>query len=85
MFGGDPEKGMLGFQQAADLFAAEVVDDPLMPDWGHAEAYAWLGQGHMANGAQEQARAAFEKALALNPDYGWVKYVLLPKVADNSQ
>ncbi|MEM8484751.1 MAG: tetratricopeptide repeat protein [Bacteroidota bacterium] len=85
MFGGDPAQGMLGFQQAADLFAKEEVADPVMPDWGHAEAYAWLGQGHMANGASEQARAAFEKALELNPDYGWVKHVLLPKVADASQ
>ncbi len=85
MFGGDPEGAMLGFQEAADLFAKEVIEDPLMPDWGHAEAYAWLGQGHMANGANEQARAAYEKALELNPDYGWVRHVLLPRVADASQ
>jgi hypothetical protein len=26
------------------------------------------------------ARKAFENALRINPDYAWVKYVLLPKV-----
>ena len=28
----------------------------------------------------DQARTAFEKALDVNPDYGWVKYVLLPEL-----
>lgn len=81
MFGGDPVRAMKGFEEAIALFEKEELEDPLMPAWGHEEAYAWLGQGHLTNGAKEQARAALEKSLEINPDYGWVKYVLLPKVS----
>jgi tetratricopeptide (TPR) repeat protein len=28
----------------------------------------------------DQARTAFEAALDINPDYGWVKSVLLPRL-----
>ncbi len=84
MFGGDPVRAMKGFEEAIVLFEKEEVQDPLMPAWGHEEAYAWLGQGHLANGATDQARAALEKSLEINPDYGWVKYVLLPKVPANT-
>lgn len=84
MFGGDPVRAMKGFEEAIALFEKEDVKDPLMPAWGHEEAYAWLGQGHLVNGATDQARAALEKSLEINPDYGWVKYVLLPKVPANT-
>lgn len=80
MFGGDQERAMEGFQQAIRVFEKEQVLDPMMPSWGHDETYAWIGQAYMAKGAEVQARAAFEKALEINPDYGWVKHVLLPKL-----
>jgi tetratricopeptide (TPR) repeat protein len=58
-------------------FARERVDAPL-PSWGHAEAYAWLGQFAAADGDREAARAAYEQALRLAPSYTWVSRVLLP-------
>jgi len=79
MFGGDKERALEKFEKAARLAEQESIDDPLMPGWGHAEAYAWIGIAHMDAERYDQARAAFEKALDLNPDYGWVKEVLLPK------
>ena len=78
MFGGSKEKGLQGFQRAAELFAQEEPTDPIHPVWGHREAYAWLGIAHQDLGELEQARSAFEKALEIDPDFGWVKYVLLP-------
>ncbi len=83
MFGGSKTRAMVGFQRALDLFAQEDITDPLLPSWGRDEAYAWLGIAHMQNDARDEARAAFEKALDVNPDYGWVKYVLLPRL-DNA-
>jgi len=80
MFGGDRERAMAGFQRAAELFCAEQIDDPLQPDWGHDEVYAWIGMAHKDAGAYELAREAYERALAANPDFGWVKYVLLPQL-----
>ena len=80
MFGGSKEKGLQGFQRAAELFAQEEPNDPVQPVWGHREAYAWLGIAYQNQGELESARAAFEKALAIDPDFGWVKYWLLPEL-----
>ncbi len=85
MFGGDPERAKEGFKKAATLFEREEVADPLMPAWGHEETYAWLGQALVADGAIEEARAAYEKALEINPEYGWVKFMLLPKLPSAAQ
>ena len=80
MFGGSKEKGLQGFQRAAELFAQEEPTDPVQPVWGHREAYAWLGIAYQDRGELESARAAFEKALEIDPDFGWVKYALLPEL-----
>ena len=80
MFGGSKEKGLQGFQRAAELFAQEEPTDPIRPVWGHREAYAWLGIAYQGQGELESARAAFEKALEIDPDFGWVKYWLLPEL-----
>jgi len=81
MFGGDKDAALKKFERAAQLAAQEQVDDPLMPSWGYAEAYAWIGYAHMEADRTKEARHAFERALEINPDYGWVKEVLLPQVA----
>lgn len=82
LFGGDKEKALEGFQRAARLAAQETVKDPLQPRWGHAEALAWTGVAHMEADRPDEARTAFEAALRLNPDFGWVKNVLLPQLAE---
>lgn len=79
-FGGSKEEGLQGFQRAAELFAEEEPTDPVHPVWGHDRTYAWIGIAHLDRGELEEARAAFEKALAINPNFGWVKDVLLPEV-----
>ena len=80
MFGGSKEKGLQGLQRAAELFAQEEPTDPIQPVWGHREAYAWIGIAYQDRGELESARAAFEKALEIDPDFGWVKYALLPEL-----
>ena len=78
MWGGDKERAMEGFRRAAALFAVEEPADPLQPVWGHDEVYAWIGLAHLDRDERDQARAAFEKALEIEPDFGWVRYALLP-------
>jgi tetratricopeptide (TPR) repeat protein len=80
MFGGDKERALKKFEKAARLAEQASVDDPLMPSWGHAEAHTWIGIAHMEVERYERARTAFETALDLNPDYKWVKHVLLPRL-----
>lgn len=76
-FGGGHEAALEHFLAAIELFADDAPQPPL-PAWGHAEAYAWLGQTHAALGRAEAARTAFERALELEPGYVWVREVLLP-------
>ena len=80
MFGGSKEKSLQGLQRAAELFAQEEPTDPIQPVWGHRETYAWLGIAYQNRGELESARAAFEKALEVDPNFGWVKYWLLPEL-----
>ena len=80
MFGGNKERAMQGFRRAAELFALEKPADPVEPVWGHSEAYAWLGLAYVDRDERAAAGAAFEKALEIDPDFGWVKYVLLPEL-----
>ena len=80
MFGGNKERALKKFKKATRLAEQESVQDPSMPSWGHAEAYAWTGLAHMEAERYDRARTAFKNALDVNPDYRWVKYVLLPKL-----
>jgi tetratricopeptide (TPR) repeat protein len=85
LFGGDKEAALEGFQRAARLFeqeeAAGAKADPLAPRWGHADAYAWMGLAHAQAGRPNAARAAYERALDVAPDFGWVRDVLMPRLA----
>ena len=78
MWGGSKERAIEGFQRAAELFSQEKLTDPIHPVWGHSETYAWLGIAYMDRGEEDSAREAFEKALEIDPDNGWVKNDLLP-------
>ncbi len=82
-FGGGEYKARALLQRALRSFASDAPARPL-PQWGHAEAYAWLGQMELKAGNRATARAAYEKALALAPGFAWVQYVLLPAVERSS-
>jgi len=80
LFGGGQEKGKHYFEQATVFFDSFKVTDPTLPDWGHDEAYAWLGMAQMETEEFEAAKTNFDRALEINPDNNWVKYVLLPQL-----
>lgn len=65
--------------KAIELFANDHPVAPA-PSWGKAEAYVWLGQVLQREKKSADAVAAYNKALALEPNYMWVKNVLLPSV-----
>jgi tetratricopeptide (TPR) repeat protein len=85
LFGGSKEEGLQAMQKAAELFDQWVPADSLVPDWGKAEVYAWIGLAHLDRKESILARKAFERALQIDPDYGWVKYGLLPKISTRQQ
>ncbi len=78
--GGNKERGIEGLKRAIDIFSEERIEDPLMPSWGHAHAHMRLGIAYMDQRELEKARSSFERALEINPDFGWVKDELIPSL-----
>jgi len=76
-WGGGAETALGQLTRAEALFK---TDRPAkgMPDWGRAEAYAWLGIVHQKLGHKDQSRTAYQEALRLEPGFLWVKETLLP-------
>lgn len=68
---GDPQVAA-GFERALQLFAREDGPRAGWPDWGLAEAHAYLGSVYLANGDIMRARNELERALLIAPDYAWV-------------
>ena len=77
MFGGSTDKAERLFQRSLDLFEREPADQP-WPNWGRLDAHAWRGQALLEKGDRAGARAEYDKALAIAPQSGWVRYSLLP-------
>ncbi len=80
LFGGGKEKGFEALQEAAKLFDRWKTSDSLQPDWGREQVHAWIGLAYLERNEIILARKEFERALEINPDYGWVKYALMKQV-----
>lgn len=79
-YGGGIPEAETDLSKAVDLFKTDHPVPPA-PSWGRAEAYVWLGQVFQKENKSAQALASYRKALALEPNYTWVKSGLLPSVA----
>jgi hypothetical protein len=76
-FGGGSSKAERLLRRSLELFAQEPLDCP-WPNWGRVDAHAWLGQILARKGDSAGARAEYDRALAVAPNAGWVKHVLMP-------
>jgi len=84
-WGGDLALGTQLLESAVATFEHPAKSSAV--SWGHGEALVWLGIAKQKAGNDTAARRAWQHALELEPDYGWVKYVLLPsleKAADKT-
>jgi len=77
MFGGGADKAEQDLRKAITLFESDRPVTPA-PSWGRADAYIWLGQALHKEDKPAEAKAAYEKALEIQPDNQWVRRVLLP-------
>ncbi|MGQ0539376.1 MAG: tetratricopeptide repeat protein [Gemmatimonadaceae bacterium] len=84
IFGGGADRAEKELLKALELFTNDRPAPPA-PAWGHAEAYTWLGRAYAAQDKLDEARAAYEKALQLDPGNGWVIHVLLPALDRKSR
>lgn len=82
MFGGSLEKAIEELKRSADLFTGWEAESELYPEWGNEEVYAWLGKAFERAGRYERSEQSYKRALEINPDYYWVKEILLPELRE---
>ncbi|MEP7347687.1 MAG: tetratricopeptide repeat protein, partial [Gemmatimonadaceae bacterium] len=74
--GGGVDKAAAELERAITYFETDSADAPL-PSWGHSELYQWLGMTRVRQGRVPEARAAYLRALDLNPGNVFVRDSLL--------
>jgi len=80
-FGGSKDKALEYFKEAILVF--ESTDNSSSKiTWGYLDALAWLGKAYASLGDYEAAISAYNKALQIEPEYSWVKNILLPAVEE---
>jgi tetratricopeptide (TPR) repeat protein len=72
LFGGDKKAALSHANAAVSAFAAPCQDIC----WGEAEAYVWRGLAKKEAGDLSGAKADWQQALQLAPEYGWAKQLL---------
>jgi tetratricopeptide (TPR) repeat protein len=77
-FGGSVDEALRSFNRSVELFESAQQTDALQPDWGYLDALAWLGRSYEKLDQPDSALAAYRKALQIDPNFGWVKFNLLP-------
>ncbi len=81
MFGGNPNDGLELLIKAVKGYEANA--DDLSSNWIYLDALSFLGQAYEKTGNNKAAIQTYEKALSYEPNYGWVKYSLLPNAKKN--
>ena len=76
MFGGDVDEAVAAFEKAVQHYEAQPDHTT---NWRYLDALAWLGQAYQKANRSADAADTYTKALEVEPDFGWVKYKLLPK------
>lgn len=85
-FGGGGAKAVPILEAAAAAAEAETApQDPWAPAWGKAETRAWLAFAQLSMGRIAEARVNCDRALAVDPSYGFARGVVLAKLAAMAQ
>jgi len=74
-FGGGPKLALESCTKSVELYESK---GDTIKNWIYLDALALLGTMHRKAGDLDISITTYEKALTLEPDYGWVKYALLP-------
>lgn len=77
VFGGGPPRAEAELRKAVRLFATDRNATPL-PSWGRTDAHIWLGLALQAQNKNAEAKAEFDRALALTPGHRWIVETLIP-------
>lgn len=81
-YGGDVNEAIAAYETSVKLSEKAGRTDN---NWFYLDTMAFLGQAYAKKGNRERAMAYYEKALAIEPEFGWVKYVLLPSARNGER
>lgn len=70
---------LVSWREAAESFPPKPPANE--PEWGRAEAWAWLGGTLLADGKPADAKDALERAVADRKDFWWARDIALPQAA----
>jgi hypothetical protein len=73
------DAALVSWREAAESFPQKSPANE--PEWGRAEAWAWLGGTLLADGKHEAARDPLERAVADRKDFWWARQIALPQAA----
>ena len=76
--GGIPQAELI-LNKAAKLYEMEDNRN-IIPSWGNADVYTWLGIIETKKNNIIKAKEYFHKTLEIEPENSWVKNVLLPEL-----
>jgi tetratricopeptide (TPR) repeat protein len=76
MWGGDKVEAEKAFEKSNAAFEKEGIEG----NWMYLDNLAWIGQIQKENGKVELAKATWEKALTIEPNFFWVSRNLLPSL-----
>jgi tetratricopeptide (TPR) repeat protein len=85
LFGGSPEEAVKSFNKAVALCEENPDTGIVDTKWANLESLAWLGRAFAKLENYDAAKFAYQKALKIQPDFGWVKYALLPELEKKVQ
>ncbi|MEL6836579.1 MAG: hypothetical protein AAFP77_26500 [Bacteroidota bacterium] len=77
-WGGSVEKAATYLQDAKERYEQGALEH----NWEYLNALAWLGMSHHQMEQYTQAQQMYQLALQHEPNFGWVKYQLLPKTQE---
>ncbi|MFC2138541.1 tetratricopeptide repeat protein [Bacteroidota bacterium] len=75
-FGGSVPKAIEYYLKSIELF--EHDSNLLTNNWQYLNALTWIGIAYDKAGKYPEAVNSFNKALEFEPDFGWIKFVLMP-------
>lgn len=76
-WGGDLKEAIKAYEKSIQLYESDPERKKF--NWFYLDTFAFLGQAYQKEDNQSKAVNVYKKALEVEPEFGWVKYNLLPK------
>jgi len=77
-FGGSISKAIESYLKSIELYEVDSISKE--NNWQYLQSLTWVGIAYDKAGKYSDALNSFNKALEFEPDFGWIKFVLIPDI-----